>query len=84
MPRGGGTNYHAALQTALATDEFDTLYFLSDGQPSSGEVTDPAALTKWFRQANLERGLVVHTVGIADHGGLLRTLAVENGGLTGP
>jgi len=84
LSRGGGTNYHAALQAALATDEFDTLYFLSDGQPSSGEITDPAALTKWFRRANLERGLVVHTVGIADDGGLLRTLAVENGGLYRP
>jgi hypothetical protein len=84
LPRGKGTNYYVALRAALDAKEFDTAYFLSDGEPTAGEIRESGPLARWFKEANLERGLVVNTVGIGDNGGILRMIAVQSGGAYRP
>jgi len=79
IPRRGGTNYQAALDAAVRSIDFDTVYFLSDGLPTRG-IRDPVEITRWFKEMNAGRALVVNTIGIGDSGDLLRRLAIENRG----
>ena len=89
----GSTNLFDALNLALdfggrgLSDKyypigFDTLYVLSDGAPSSGEVTDKDEIRRLVRQANLLKRLTIHTITFGNENDtvFLRTLAEENGG----
>jgi hypothetical protein len=63
-PRGE-TDAHAALERALLADpEVDTVYFLSDGMPTIGELTAPDALNVQVEVWNRERRIVLHTVAL--------------------
>lgn len=44
--------------------EVDTVYFLSDGQPSVGEFTDPDDIRKEVAKANELRRVVIHVIGM--------------------
>jgi len=67
---GGGTNYEAALletMTALGTvntAENNTVYFISDGVPTSGAVPDPAGSTGYRNFVNTN-GVKSYALGIA-------------------
>jgi len=89
----GGTNIHDALRDAFrlagigAMDKayesnVDTIFFLTDGRPSVGEVQDPEEILLRVKDWNRLARIVVHTVGVGqDHdGSFLRRLAEENGG----
>ena len=89
----GSTNLYDALKLALdfggrgLYDKyyqigFDTLYILSDGAPSSGEVTDKDEIRRLVRQANLLKRLTIHTITFGDKNDtlFLKALAEENGG----
>ncbi|MBI4601569.1 MAG: HEAT repeat domain-containing protein [Planctomycetes bacterium] len=84
LPDGRGTSFHAPLKAALLTVSCDTVYFLSDGEPSSGELRSPEEIARWLREANARRGLIIHTIGIGETNDLLRRLAVENHGVYKP
>lgn len=90
---GGGTNIHDALMEAFrlagigAMDKaydsnVDTIFFLTDGQPTVGEVQDPTEILRRVQEWNRLARVVVHAVGIGkDHdAAFLRRLASENGG----
>jgi hypothetical protein len=81
VKRAGGTDYRAALEAALSSRDHDTVYFLSDGNPSRGKLKNADELARWFRTENQKRGLILHTVGVGEGSALLHRLAVENGGL---
>ena len=91
-PRGP-TNLHGALDLALNFSgrglhdkyyalDFDTVYVLSDGAPSFGEVIDKDEIRRLVRETNRLKRLTIHTVTFGDKNDtdFLRLLAEENGG----
>ena len=91
-PRGP-TNLYGALDRAIGftgrglRDKhyalgFDTIYILSDGAPSFGEVIDKAEIRRRVREANRLKRLTIHaiTFGEKNDTDFLRKLARENGG----
>jgi len=89
----GPTNLYAALDAALdfagsgISDKyydvgFDTLYVLSDGAPSYGEVTDRDEILKRVRETNALRRITINCVTFGDKNEteFLKKLAEENGG----
>ncbi len=88
----GKTNTYAALMTALDAggrglydkhydSQVDTLYFLSDGVPSTGEYVEKEDILAEVRRVNTLRKLVIHTISIGDMDhDLMEHLARQNGG----
>jgi len=90
----GGTNVYGALRAALdmagarSIDEWkepevDTIYFLSDGQPSVGLSTNADKILTYVRERNASAGIAIHTIGISgsQDAYLMQRLAVENDGI---
>jgi len=93
MTAAGGTNGHDALKSAFAIagrgarDKqyelgADTIFFLSDGQPTRGDITDPDQILAEVKRWNLLRRVKVHTVGVGrDHAkAFMESLAESSGG----
>jgi hypothetical protein len=89
----GKTNLHGALDRALEFAgrglydkwygaAFDTLYVISDGAPSCGQVIDRDEILRLVRESNRLKKLTIHTVTFGDlnETRFLKTLAEENGG----
>ncbi|MEO8417160.1 MAG: VCBS domain-containing protein [Methylophilaceae bacterium] len=66
---GGGTNYEDGLQKAMNAfptvdpSQKNTIYFISDGVPTSGDTTDPAA--NGYRNFVNTNGIKSYAIGIA-------------------
>jgi len=58
----------------------DTLFVLSDGQPSAGKETDPAVIRADVQRWNATRKLRIHTVSVGTDFEILRWLAQDSGG----
>ena len=76
----GGTNIHGALRRAFAESEVDTIYLLSDGSPSSGEITDPTALADEVANWNRSRRIRIHCIAIGTDSVMLKRISAESGG----
>jgi hypothetical protein len=89
----GATNIHEALKRAFflvgtgAHDRnyklgADTIFFLSDGQPTRGDVLDPNRILAEVKRWNLLRRVKVHTVGVGQghDASFMRALADSSGG----
>ncbi len=84
---GGSTNIHGALSAAFTAqrrgdfkanyrDSVDTIYFLSDGDPSAGDIIEVPHLVADIREQNRIRRIKIHTIGMGTPGSpLLRDLA---------
>lgn len=72
----GRTNTYGSLQLALKIPETgrdkegrlvrtraDTMFFLSDGLPTIGEVTDPGEIRRRVARFNGTRKIIIHTIG---------------------
>lgn len=60
----------------------DTVFFLSDGRPSTGKHTDTAVILDEVRRLNERYKMVFHTIAIGEfQKEFLRTLAESNGGV---
>lgn len=57
-----GTNSFEALRFALADEEVDSIYFLSDGHPSMGSVVDPDAILAQVAEMNRWRRVKIHAI----------------------
>lgn len=99
----GGTNSYGALQAAFEVkgppddkkrdQGADTIYFMTDGRPSVGEVTDPEQILSRVVEWNRVRKVKIHTIAVGldtlpqTQGGggvdpeFLRRLAEATGGL---
>ncbi len=80
---GGMTNIYDTLMKALEDPSVNTIFFLSDGAPTSGKITDSAAILAAVREANEIRKVKINTIGFhlepaAEE--LMRKLAEENYG----
>lgn len=92
LDAGRSTNLHGGLVRAfepmdgvpfreLYRDSLDTVFLLSDGNPSSGAIVDRAHLLTDIRERNRVRRIKIHTIGIGDQlPDLLRRLAQDSGG----
>lgn len=59
-----GTNTWAALQLALKDEEADTIFLLSDGQPSVGAIVEPDLILAEMRTVNRYRRVRIHCVAL--------------------
>ena len=76
----GGTNIYGALRAAFDDPDVDTVVFLSDGEPSEGQVTEPFVIRERVKQWNEHRGIVIHTIGLGGTFQVLEWLAEDSGG----
>ncbi|MFT5049964.1 MAG: HEAT repeat protein/Mg-chelatase subunit ChlD [Chlamydiales bacterium] len=76
----GGTNLHGGLQAAFADPDVDTIFLLSDGEPSVGEVTDPYAIRTLVKRWNQHRGVIIHALAVGTSLDVLAWLAEDSGG----
>lgn len=77
---GGGTNLYGALKVAFADPDVDSIYVLSDGEPSVGDVIDPATIRNHVSLWNENRGVVVHCIAVGGSLQVLEWLAQDSGG----
>ena len=77
---GSGTNVFDTLEFALKDKRVDTIYLLTDGLPTRGRITAPAAILKEIDVLNRARGVTIHTIAFGAESNLLMQLAERNGG----
>ena len=93
---GGATNIYDALNKSLDiaaagskakrkekdVPVADTIFFLTDGQPTNGRVIDPVQILKEITARNRLLDVVIHTVGVSQeqNAGFLLNLAKHNRG----
>lgn len=77
----GETNLWGALDAALEDKNVDTIYVLSDGEPSVGEVVDVREFGDEILRLNRRRSVLFHTIAIGAPSPLLERLSKESGGL---
>lgn len=88
----GKTNTYAALMFGLGNPKagiieradnvpIDTIFFLSDGKPSTGELVDTDDILAVVKEVNTMKKITIHVLGIGDfEKGFMKQLAEQNGG----
>jgi len=76
----GETNLYGALAKALTDPAVDTIYVLSDGEPTRGIRIEPTDIQEAVARANRFRKTVIHAVQIGRDLQLLKNLARQSGG----
>lgn len=83
---GGATNIYSALQKAFDVayqkTKAETIYFLSDGLPTSGPEQDPVRILAAVKKWNQDKKITIHTIGLGPHQDefFLSRLAQDNQG----
>ena len=77
---GGGTNLYDAVKLAFEDKDVDTIFILSDGEPTQGEETDPTVIREHVKSWNEHRGIVINTIQVAGQFQVLDWLAEDSGG----
>ncbi len=83
---GNGTASYDALEAAMKYDT-EAIFFLTDGAPFGGRITQPAKIVQEVTKANRRRRISVHALGIgagmtgSDMDVFLATLAGQNWGV---
>jgi hypothetical protein len=78
----GGTNLYGAMKDAFRDPDVDTIFVLSDGEPSVGDETDQAIIRARVKEWNLHRGIVINTIAVGGSFQILQWLADDTGGLS--
>jgi hypothetical protein len=83
---GRGTNTFGALNKSAKVDgNAEAIFFLSDGMPSRGEITDPNEILKVVKKENFFRRIAIYSFGVGmDAGGgqqFMKQLAEQNNGV---
>lgn len=77
---GGGTNLYGAIKLAFEDPDVDTIFIMSDGEPSMGEVTDPGMIREHVAAWNQNRNIVINTIAVGGQFQVLEWLAEDSGG----
>jgi len=77
---GGGTAIYDGLIAAFEDPRTDTIFLLTDGDPSAGEITDPARIRSEIARINSTRKIQINAISIGQDRGWLRGLAEDSGG----
>jgi HEAT repeat protein/uncharacterized protein YegL len=78
---GGGTSTYDALREAFKDPDVDTIFLMSDGEPTTGEETDPIIIREHVKQWNEHRGIVINAIAIGGKHDILQWLAEDSGGI---
>ncbi len=81
LETGLHTNVFDSLERGLADRRVDTIYLLTDGQPTTGRFVDTPGILRGVREINRVRGVAIHCIAFGEESQLLRALAAENGGV---
>jgi HEAT repeat protein len=65
LPRGATNTYGALMEGLERNPQIDTMYFLSDGIPSTGKYEVPEEILIKLRYANRFRRVIIHTIALA-------------------
>jgi len=76
----GATNLFDALKLAFSDPDVDTILLLSDGEPTSGEITDPFRIREEVAFWNKHRRVRIDTIAIGGTLEILEWLAADSGG----
>lgn len=76
----GATNLYDALRVAFEDPDVDTLFVLSDGEPTAGAQTDPGIIREHVARWNEHRGIVIHSIAVGGRFRILEWLAEDSGG----
>lgn len=77
----GPTNLYGALMAALTFEDVQTIFLLTDGDPTFGRVVLPDAILMELERANRDRKVVINTIAAGEvRAEFLAELAAENGG----
>lgn len=93
LSSGGGTNISDALEKSFelagegATDagkslNVETVFLLSDGEPTEGAITDPAGIIEAVNKWNSAKRVVINTIGLGEDCDkeFMKNLASQNNG----
>lgn len=80
LAAGGGTNLYGALENAFADPDVDTIFVMSDGEPSMGTVIDPMQIREHVAAWNEHRKIVINTIAVGGQFQILEWLAKDSGG----
>ncbi len=93
LESGGGTNIYGSLEKAFelagegARDPdkepgVETIFLLSDGEPSSGKVTSNSGILQAIRDWNPKKRIRIHTIGLGEDcdKDFMQSISDENGG----
>ena len=80
LQRDGEDGRYDAMREAFSDLEADSIYVLSDGQPTNGEVRDPFLIRQHVARWNELRGVKIHSISIGPPLDVLRWLAEDSGG----
>ncbi|MBI3858169.1 MAG: HEAT repeat domain-containing protein [Planctomycetes bacterium] len=78
VPRGS-TNIFDSLEFAFGHKEADTIYLLSDGDPTAGRIIAQEDILREIHRMNRLRQIVIHTISFGASS-FLKQLAEQNGG----
>jgi HEAT repeat protein len=77
---GGATNLFEALADALDDPQIDTIYLLTDGDPTVGKIVEPGQLRREVRRRNASRHVRIDAISIGHVSPLLQRLAEDSAG----
>ena len=77
---GGATNLYDSIKLAFEDEEVDTIYILSDGEPTAGAVTNVNTIRRDVAAWNEHRQIKINTIGIGSRLNILEWLAEDSGG----
>lgn len=76
----GATNLYDSVKQAFDDRDVDTIFIMSDGEPTSGEVIDPHRIREDVAFWNKHRKIKLHTIAIGGNLEVLEWLAKDSGG----
>jgi len=76
-----GTNVFDALEEAFKDPEIDTIYMLTDGEPTAGRLVNPDDIVEEIQHWNRERQIVIHAISVGTNSSMLKRLADSSGGV---
>jgi HEAT repeat protein len=76
----GATNLYDSIRFAFDDPDVDTIFILSDGEPTAGAETDPHMIREHVGEWNENRGIVINTIACGGNLQVLEWLAEDSGG----
>ncbi len=76
----GETALFDGLRLALKDEQIDTIYLLTDGVPTKGELVSEQAILNRVAELTIDRKIQIHGVAIGQRSSLLKALSDAHGG----
>lgn len=76
----GGTNIYGAFEAAFDDPNVDTIFFLTDGNPSDGRELDPTIIRESVARWNAVRKIKINTIAIGTDFEYLKGVSQDSGG----